>query len=276
MDSAAKIVYITNSGDDTVSVIDAASNAVKASIKVGKNPEGIAIDPQAEEGLRRQHRDDDSVSIIDTASNTVVARRSGSGRRRTRWRWIPTATRLRHQPGRRFGVGDRHRDRTVTATTPVGKKPAVWTWTRPAYSVYVTNSEDNSVSVIDIASRQVATTIPVGKGPDWVQVVNSFAYVTTAGDNAVSVIDTASAQGHRNHPGRKIHPTDGWPTRAAHTAYITNSGDNSMSVVDPAARKITGTVKVGKGPNGIAIDPTTHLVYTTNAGDGTVSVIATL
>ena len=38
---------------------------------------------------------------------------------------------------------------------------------------------------------------------------------------------------------------------------------------------MTATVKVGKGPVGIAVDPATHVVYTTNSGDNTVSVIAT-
>ncbi len=60
-----------------------------------------------------------------------------------------------------------------------------------------------------------------------------------------------------------------------HTAYITNSGDDSMSVVDNATRKVTATVKVGKGPDGIAVDTATHIVYTVNEGDGTVSVIST-
>ena len=60
-----------------------------------------------------------------------------------------------------------------------------------------------------------------------------------------------------------------------HPAYITNSQDDSMSVVDPKARKITATIKVGKGPDGIAVDTATHIVYTANEGDGTVSVVAT-
>jgi serine/threonine-protein kinase len=48
-----------------------------------------------------------------------------------------------------------------------------------------------------------------------------------------------------------------------------------MSVVDPQARKITATIKVGMGPDGIAIDTATHTVSTANTGDGTVSVIST-
>jgi len=48
-----------------------------------------------------------------------------------------------------------------------------------------------------------------------------------------------------------------------------------LSVVDAQTRKITATVTVGKGPDGIAVDTATHIVYTANEGDGTVSVIAT-
>lgn len=44
-------------------------------------------------------------------------------------------------------------------------------------------------------------------------------------------------------------------------------------MVDPTTRTVTATGKVGKGPDGIAVDPTTHTVYTANAGDDSVSVI---
>ena len=90
----------------------------------------------------------------------------------------------------------------------------------------------------DIASRQVATTIPVGKGPDWVQVVGSHAYVTTAGDNSVSVIDTGSRKVTETIPVGKT--PDGWAVDpGTHTAYITNSGDDSMSVAIQALLALT-------------------------------------
>ena len=40
MDPAAGTVYVTNGGDNTVSVIDAATNTVTATIPVGTSPRG--------------------------------------------------------------------------------------------------------------------------------------------------------------------------------------------------------------------------------------------
>ena len=45
-DPAAGTVYVTNNYDDTVSVINVATRTVTATIPVGTNPDGVAVDPQ--------------------------------------------------------------------------------------------------------------------------------------------------------------------------------------------------------------------------------------
>ncbi len=40
---AASFAYITNSGSNTVSVIDTTTNKVTATVKVGSDPSGVAI-----------------------------------------------------------------------------------------------------------------------------------------------------------------------------------------------------------------------------------------
>jgi YVTN family beta-propeller protein len=42
---AAPFAYITNSIDNTVSVIDTATNIVAATVNVGPNPHGVAVTP---------------------------------------------------------------------------------------------------------------------------------------------------------------------------------------------------------------------------------------
>ncbi|MBZ0159559.1 MAG: beta-propeller fold lactonase family protein, partial [bacterium] len=64
--------YVTNSGSNTVSVIDTAGNAVVGSpIPVGSSPAGIAVIPN---GARVYVSNfvDNTVSVIDTATNTVI------------------------------------------------------------------------------------------------------------------------------------------------------------------------------------------------------------
>jgi YVTN family beta-propeller protein len=59
---------------------------------------------------------------------------------------------------------------------------------------YVTNTVDNTVSVIDTATNMVVATVPVGVGPRGVAINpnGAFAYVANSGDNTVSVISTAT------------------------------------------------------------------------------------
>ena len=63
----------------------------------------------------------------------------------------------------------------------------------PVYA-YITNSDDNTVSVIDTATNNVTATVPVGTYPCGVAVTpdGTKVYVANNGSNTVSVIDTAT------------------------------------------------------------------------------------
>jgi YVTN family beta-propeller protein len=52
---------------------------------------------------------------------------------------------------------------------------------------------DNSVSVFSLPELKRLTTIPVGRGPDWMVFTpdGTRCYVSNAGSNTVSVLDTA-------------------------------------------------------------------------------------
>ncbi|MEU9048496.1 YncE family protein, partial [Kitasatospora sp. NPDC048343] len=64
--------YVTNEGDNTVSVIDTATNTVTATVVVGTGPFDVAVTP---DGLHAYvtNEGDNTVSVIDTATNTVTA-----------------------------------------------------------------------------------------------------------------------------------------------------------------------------------------------------------
>jgi YVTN family beta-propeller protein len=69
---AAPFAYIANSGSDSVSVIDTATNTVVGPpIPVGSTPIGVAVNP-AGTRVYVANSGSNSVSVIDTATNTVI------------------------------------------------------------------------------------------------------------------------------------------------------------------------------------------------------------
>src|SRR6266404_8957511 len=63
--------YVPNSASNNVSVIDTSTNTVVATVSVGANPQGVAVNPA---GTRAYVANINStnVSVIDTSTNTVV------------------------------------------------------------------------------------------------------------------------------------------------------------------------------------------------------------
>jgi len=120
---------------------------------------------------------------------------------------------------------------------------------------YVTNVDDNTVSVINTANSKVVATISVGGFPDAVATTpdGTNAYVTNAFDNNVSVIDTATNKvvatipvgsspncvaitpngTHRYGDDDRRHPP---------LAYVTNGADNTVSVIDTASNTVVATI----------------------------------
>ena len=69
---ASPFAYITNEESNDISVIDTPTNKVTATISVGSNPVGAAINPNGTKVyVVNVHSND--VSVIDTATNTVTA-----------------------------------------------------------------------------------------------------------------------------------------------------------------------------------------------------------
>ena len=69
---AAQTAYITNYNDNTVSVINVATNTVMDTITVGANPYGVSVSPDGSK-VYVANSGDNTVSVINTATNTVSA-----------------------------------------------------------------------------------------------------------------------------------------------------------------------------------------------------------
>ena len=167
----------------------------------------------------------------------------------------------------------------VTVVTPTEKSaetPASYFVYQGDWSAYVTNYQDETVSIINTALKNLAVKrrvqsnpIPVAINPD-----GSHIFVGNNGTHSVSVIDAATMNVVQN-----IEVGSG-PESIAITSdgtqlYVTNFNDNTVSVIQSTpSLKVLTTLHVGVNPTAITISPDGSQAYVANQGDNTVSVIA--
>ena len=140
---------------------------------------------------------------------------------------------------------------------------------------YVSNANDNTVSVIDIAINAVVATVPVGSSPFGVAVHAGIgrAYVANSASNTVSVIDTASNMVVATVPVGST-PAGIAVDSAGARVYVVCTGSNAVYVIDTATNTyFSPATQVGSGADGIAVTPDGSRAYVTNNTAGTVSVI---
>ena len=254
-------VWVTNSGDGTVSEIDAASGTVVNTIPVGSYPAGVSSDGTH---VWVTNYDDGTVSEIDASSGTVVntitvgsypAGVSSDGTHV----WVTnaidaTVSEIDASSG------------TVVNTIPVGSDPDGVS--SDGTHVWVTNTDDGTVSEIDASSATVVNTIPVGSDPLGVSSDGTHVWVTNTGDRTVSEIDASSGTVVNTIPvGSK--PT-GVSSDGTHV-WVTNAIDGTVSEIDAASGTVVSTIPVGSYPYGVSSDGT-H-VWVTNNNGATVSEI---
>lgn len=146
---------------------------------------------------------------------------------------------------------------------------------------YVTVSGNKAVKVVDLRSKSVAATIPVGEMPHGLRMSadEQRIYVSDMMDNAVSCIGVAE----RREIARV--PCGSTPVQVAvapdgKTVYVTLAGNNAVGVIDVDAEKLAATIHVGPNPAQLYIAPDGKRLYVANQGTQeapghTVSVIDT-
>ncbi|MFH1341715.1 MAG: cytochrome D1 domain-containing protein [Pseudomonadota bacterium] len=190
--------FATNSGDNTVSVIDLATASVIKSISTGDYPHGLRMSPDGTI-VCIANVNDGSVSVVDTATLSEVDRIS-VGVAPVQVGFTPDGAHLyvSLRDENRVGVIDTA-TRKVIGYIDVGRSPIQLHATPDGRFVYVANQgteaePDDKVSVIDIAKARVVQTIRTGKGAHGVAVSadGSFVFITSIVDGTVSLIDVAS------------------------------------------------------------------------------------
>ncbi|WP_338283843.1 YVTN family beta-propeller repeat protein [Sinorhizobium sp. KGO-5] len=216
-DTEGSRAYVTNSEDDTVSVIDLRKGEVIAKIGTGDYPHGLRMSPDGK-SIYVANVEDGTVSVIDTAALTETDRVE-VGSTPVQVGFVPDGSRVyvSLRDANQVAVIDAAA-RKVTQRIDVGRSPIQVHATPDGRFVYVANQgtaaePDDTVSVIDTASGSIMKTIRTGAGAHGVTV-----------------------------------------SRDGRFAFVTNIVDGTVSAISVASQSVVSTYTVGKGPNGITFE----------------------
>lgn len=141
-------------------------------------------------------------------------------------------------------------------------------------TLWVTNREADTVSVVDTASLEVAATLPsasfpirAASTPDGKTILVSnaksgdlaiFDVATRAERKRIKMaLDPASSEGRLfgNEMGESPVPIGIVVHPSGRTAFVANAHADVIAVIDLDAGRVTGTLKAGKEPDGMAHSP---------------------
>jgi YVTN family beta-propeller protein/cysteine-rich repeat protein len=232
-------VYVTNTKSNNVSVIDPITNKVTATIKVGKEPRGVAASPDGSTVYVTNFLDD-TLSIIHRATNIVTDTIPvGDG---------PIGVAVAPDGAHVYVVNGLDDTVSVIAaaskkldeTIQVGKEPQAIALTPDGERAYVTNYRDSSVSVLDLTTN-------------------------TANPKVIFV---------KNGPNGIAMAPDGKKVYVVNFGFADDTeAEGTVSVIDVATGKVTGTVLVESRPVKIAVSPDNKQAFVSNSLSGSVSVI---
>ncbi|MFL6577830.1 MAG: beta-propeller fold lactonase family protein [Povalibacter sp.] len=163
------------------------------------------------------------------------------------------------------------------------------------HTLYVSNEDGHSVSVVDTHTGTVTATIDVGKRPRGLKLSHdgSLLYVAVSGvpkcppsvpdeecaklqrdaqADGIAVVDTRTRKVMRVLSGGS-DPEQFDLTQDGKLLFVANEDSASVSVIDVANGKVLTQIPVGLEPEGVVRSPDGKWMLITNESDGSVSII---
>ncbi|WP_371816735.1 PQQ-dependent catabolism-associated beta-propeller protein [Rhizobacter sp. AJA081-3] len=173
-----KTLYVTSEVASLVHVIDVATAKVVKNIKVGKRPRRMAITPDGKE-LWVTNELDASVSIVSTADHSVLGSIKFAVKGARAEDISPVGITMTRDGKRAFvSLGKANHvafvdvpGRKVTDLVLVGKRAWNVTLDKAEARLWVVNGLSDDVTVVDVAAAKAIKSIPVGRVPYGLVVV---------------------------------------------------------------------------------------------------------
>jgi YVTN family beta-propeller protein len=275
-------LYFADTGNDTVAVVPSQSlnpddyvDTPETLIKVGVNPEGVAVSPNgsqvwvADTGPQTGEPTLGALSVISAATNTVTATIPLRGTDPRQIAFSPSGGTAYVTTGIGLYVVNTATHRVVALIGGLGNPEGVTV--APNGTVYVTNDVQNVVDVISPATNRVTRTIAVGQLP-WQMTLTSDGstlYVADGDSDAVSVINTAT-NAVRNTISVSGDPVSVALTPDGSRLWVGGLTSGNVSVIDTSDDAIVGSFAVGYGeyPNSGDGEEPTGIVITSTLTPG--------
>jgi predicted alpha-1,2-mannosidase len=245
-------LFVTDRGNERVSVVDTSAQRVAATIEVGHGACGIALAPGGATAWIA-NGDDGTVQSIDLGRLSAgVPIEVGAN---------PRAIAIAPD-GKTLYVTDSGSNdvtpvdiatRSAQTPIPVGGRPMGIAITRDGKTLYVVNNANNDVTPIDVATRRASPAIAIGVSPMLIAISpnGALAYVSNYANSTITPIDVAT------NTAKAPITVGGAPYGIAFTsdgkaALVVARRDNSMVELDLTTKRVSAPIFLGNGPYTVA------------------------
>lgn len=287
-------VYVANEHAGTVSVIDAATRKVLKTININSGPavelmaHNVQVAPDGKTvwvtGVPMEHTTDEQLIIIDAFADTVKYRKLMASHLHMAHVVLDPESEFAYVTATDAGLVLQVNAQTYHTTNvyTLGPRHEPHGLRYSRGKLYVANLRANSISVIDIATKQVSE-IPVGGMAVQTAVSPDGKYVFASLFDTREVVRfnlqtqeltkiplPPSSQGpiqlYTSPDSKKILVCD-------QGGLLNRPVSDKVFVIDIEKAALTNTIKVGNGAHGVVTSKEGRTAFATNTNDGTVSVI---
>jgi len=134
-----------------------------------------------------------------------------------------------------------------------------------AYTAYVSNERDNTISVVDLDQMKTVGTVPVGQRPRGITMTKdgSEILVCASDDDTIQIIDTKTLRVVGSLPSGPDPETFALHV-SGNPLYVSNEDDSMVTIIDVPTRKVLAQIPTGVEPEGMAVSPDGETIVNTS------------
>jgi len=268
-------VFVTSEKSNDVTVIQAASHKVIATIPVGQRPRGITA---SRDGRRVfvANSNSDNVSVIDAASLRVIDTLPGG---------IDPEGITIDRSGRLYAVNENDSavtivdvaKREIVKRVEVGTEPETAVLSPDGRWVSVSNETSNEIHLFDTASAAIVGKVSVPRNPRGMRFTadSRQLYVASEQAHVISLVDVERRELVKSVPTGGERPVDIIISPDGARLYVSHGASGDVRVLEAASLKLLATIPVGPRAWWMALTPDGKFLYVTVGRANEVVVIDT-